>query len=116
MFYFNLATTDNFRRYNSSETAHFILSNDSPLNDLEFSIDGTAVVGMLLPEEQIEIRDANVNELHVRSRVAGAACPFRLWYFGKRNVVYPEAQQAQAERSVKVQKTFKVVPRNDLYK
>lgn len=116
MEYYELNTTDTYKRYNGSERAHLTLSNDSLLNDLEFSLDGSKSVGKLLPEETIDFNDSNIDSLHLKSRLAGAACPFRLWFYGSRNLLYDKEKLKEVNRSVPVHKTFKVVNRDSIYK
>jgi len=109
MFYFTFISEDNYRRYNTNDTAHLILSNDSLVNDLEFSLDGSQSIGILLPEETIEFRDVNIQALHIKSRLAAASCVVRVWFFGQKQLLYDKENIDKTDRQVPVHRTFEKV-------
>ena len=88
MVYINDITTDSWKAYNGSGNAHITLSNDSSLNDFIFSLDGKTEIGKLQNTESLQLLDANISKLYVKSRLPGASCPFRIWFYGNQKVIY----------------------------
>lgn len=100
------ASSDNYKRFDLGNFAHILIFNDSVANQLSFSIDGVTEIGFLF-NGGIEFRDANIQTIYVKSRVAGASCNYRIWGFGVRNVVYPQQQNNNTNNSPDVPKDLK---------
>lgn len=104
MVYYSDTSKDNFVKYNGSGSAHCIIMNDDSSNDLEFSLDGSSVKGVIKANEGIDFRNVNFDSIYIRSRTTGNSAPFRLWLFGNRDEVTPNP--VKDTNQVAVPKTF----------
>lgn len=91
-----------YQKFEVGAFAHVIIFNDSTSNYLQFSLTGASQDGVVLPNEGIEFRDANLNTIYINSLNTGSHAPFRLWAYGKRNLLYSQQQQAQSDFSPKL--------------
>ncbi|MCK9282172.1 MAG: hypothetical protein M0P71_16250 [Melioribacteraceae bacterium] len=92
IFYGN-TSTDTYVKYYLGEFVHITLCNDSVANPLEFSYDAGVTVHGILLNEQAEFRDVNQDAIYIKSRNVGAPCNFRLFAYGDRNLIYPNANK-----------------------
>lgn len=82
--YYEGTTTDAWQKFGVGGASKFILSNDSLVNQLEYSYTLEGVrKGRLLPNETLEIDCNNptqeISEIYVKDTVAGQFANFRLW-------------------------------------
>lgn len=93
-------STDNYIRLDLGGLAHITLFNDSLGNVLNFSVDGNTTSGLIY-NEGIEFRDINLESIYIKSNIAGASCPFRLWAYGEARKIYtPKSDNSQNLNSV----------------
>lgn len=85
-------SSDSYKRVDLGGLAHITIFNDSIGNALNFSNDGSSIIGTLY-NEGIEFRDINLDSIYIKSAVVGAPCAFRLWSYGERRTIYKNTQQ-----------------------
>lgn len=104
-------SNDEYQKFEVGAYAHIIIFNDSPVNYLEFSLNGDSQNGVILPKEGIEFRDVNLNTVYVKNLNAGADVPFRIWAYGKREILYSKNQIQSTEYSPKTLDNFSSIKR-----
>lgn len=86
--FYNFASPNEFLKFNTLGLAHFIIANDSLVNDIDFSYTGVTVHGIIRKNETAEFRDVNMDYIYVKSSVYGLSAGVRLFVFGDRKILY----------------------------
>lgn len=110
MIFFAQTSTDNYVSYNISGTAHLIIANDSALNAISVSLNGSKEELRILPDESIELRDLNESLIYVKSYSAGNHANFRIIAYGNQSIIYSNEKVKQIVKSVPVPKSIKQIP------
>lgn len=89
MTFFNITATTTYKKFVSDDSKHLLITNDGA-NDIDISLNGTSLIGIIKAGEVIEFLDEFISELHIKTNTGTSAV--RLWFFG----VVTEAEQEQA--------------------
>lgn len=104
-------STDSYKRYDLGGTAHLMIINDSALNEIDFSLDGSNRYGIVRKEEGFEFLDLNATSIFIKSTLAGNSAVFRIFGFGFPELIYTKSVDT-INKNILIPNRFKEVKRN----
>ena len=103
MTFFNITATTTYKKFVSDDSKHLLITNDGA-NDIDISLNGTSLIGIIKAGEVVEFLDEFILELHVKTNTGTSAV--RIWFFG---LVTKDEQEQAVNKQVKLHSNFREI-------
>ena len=103
MIFFNITATTTYKKFVNDNSKHFLITNDGS-NDIDFSLTGTDLIGIVKAGEVLEITDEVVSEIHIKTNTGTSAV--RIWFYGKVSKI---EQEEAVDTQVKLHTKFREI-------